>query len=244
MELKLAWLYPDLMELFGDSGNINILKYRCKEIGINLMVNKLSVGETFDLDRYDMVFIGGASDRELGLFYEDMMSKREEIIKAIENNQVFLAISTGYQILGQHYKDGEGNKIDGLGAFNYYTETDTSVEHTAGYLVTEVELDGENLKLAGFENHAGKTYRVLNPFGKVIHGVGNNEKDKSDGIKYKNFIGTYMSGPLLARNPELTDILIKRMCDARGYEVNFPDSINRYELKAKEQVINELEGKK
>ncbi len=241
MELKLAWLYPDLMELFGDSGNINILEYRCREIGIDLIVDRLSVGDDFNLDRYDMVFMGGASDRELRLFYDDLMSKREEIIMSIEKNKVFLMISTGYQILGQYYKDDEGNKLDGVGAFNYYTETDPDKEHIAGYLVTETEIDGQELKLAGFENHAGRTFRILNPLGKVLNGVGNNEKDKSDGILYKNLIGTYMSGPLLARNPELTDIIIKRMCDQRGYSVNFPVSINRYEDKAKKQVIEEFE---
>ncbi|MDO5708437.1 MAG: hypothetical protein Q4P31_07375, partial [Andreesenia angusta] len=162
----------------------------------------------------------------------------ENLINAIENNIVFLLICGGYQLFGQYYKDSEGNTIEGIGAFNYYTET--KEERTTGYIVTETILNGKKIKITGFENHAGHTFGVLNEFGKVLKGVGNNFQDKTEGISYKNVIGTYIHGPLLARNLELTDEIIRRMALNRGYEVNFTDSINRFEYKAKRQILSEF----
>ncbi len=238
MKFKLAWMYPDLLELYGDSGNVIILKHRCEELGIELDIDKFTVGDEFEASDYDMVFLGGGSDREQSIFYNDLISRRDNLIKAIEDNVVFLIICGGFQLFGQYYKDGEGKILDGIGAFNYYTETQP--ERTTGYIVTEAEIDGEKMTIAGFENHAGHTYGVLNGFGRVIKGTGNNSKDDVEGILYKNVIGTYIHGPLLARNPELTDAIIKKMADRKNYEVKFTDSINRFEEKAKKQVLSEF----
>lgn len=239
-ELRLAWLYPDLLELYGDSGNITILSSRCEDVGINLIVDKFTVGDSFDVSEYDMVFLGGGSDREQSIFYHDLISRKEQFAKAIDDGVVVLLICGGYQLFGKYYKDFNGNVLEGLGLLDYYTET--AKERTVGYIVTEAEIDGEKIKLAGFENHGGQTYGVPTPLGKVLHGVGNNEKEKIEGVMYNNLIGTYIHGPLLARNPELTDILINRMTVRRGYNVKFPASINNFELKAKRQILKEFEG--
>lgn len=240
MELKLAWLYSDLLELYGDGGNITIIKYRCSEIGIDLKVDEYSIGDKFSALDYDLVYLGGCSDRELDLFYEDILSRREDLIKAVESDIPFLIVGGGYQIFGQSYKDESGYQYEGIGAFNYYTEC--KGERIADYIVSDIELDGQMIQVVGFENHLGRTYNIFNSLGKVIHGIGNNEEDNTEGIKYKNVIGTYIQGPLLARNPELTDIIIKRMCKKNGYDVSFPDSINRFEQKARQQILDELKN--
>lgn len=241
MEFKIAWMYPDLLELYGDSGNINILKFRCEQLGLDIKIDKFTVGDHLVATEYDMVFLGGGSDREQSIFYNDLISRRDTLIKAIEEDVVFLIICGGFQLFGQYYKDANGNTIDGIGAFNYYTETKKDQERITGYIATEVDLDGEKTKIVGFENHSGQTYGVLNSFGKVLKGTGNNKEELLEGIRYKNLIGTYMHGPLLSRNPELTDYLIKMMARRKNYEVKFTDSINKFDLKAKKQVLKELD---
>lgn len=234
---KLAWLYPDLLELYGDTGNITLLRRRCAEAGIDLRVDEFSVGDTARLDEYDFIFLGGGSDREQQIFYRDLMDRKQAFADAIEDDVVTVIICGGYQLFGQYYKDVAGTQIDGMGIFDYYTQG--APPRTIGYLVTEAEVDGVTMTLAGFENHSGLTYNVSSPLGRVLEGTGNNRADDTEGVMYRNLIGTYLHGPLLARNPQLTDALISRMARRRGHEIVLPTRASRFGQEAHNQVLRE-----
>lgn len=235
---KLAWLYPDLLELYGDTGNITLLRRRAAEAGIDLQVDQFTVGDPAKLDDYDFIFLGGGSDREQQIFYKDLMARKQAFVDAIESDVVTVLICGGYQLFGEYYRDLAGNQIDGMGIFDYYTQG--APPRTIGYLVTQAEVDGENLTLAGFENHSGLTYNVSSPLASVQHGTGNNRDDGHEGVTYRNLIGTYMHGPLLARNPRLADALIRRMARRRGDEIVLPERSSDFGERAQAQVMREF----
>lgn len=237
-EYRLAWLYPDLLELYGDSGNITLLRRRCADAGISLVVDRYSVGETADLASYDFVFLGGGSDREQQIFYSDLMGRRQAFKEAIESDVVIVTICGGYQLLGQYYRDIAGNQIDGMGIFDYHTIG--TAPRTIGYLVEKASIDGQEMTLAGFENHSGLTYGVRTPLATVVKGTGNNRDDASEGISYRNLIGTYLHGPLLARNPALTDALIQRMIHRRRDDLALPPRATQFSQEAQNQVLREF----
>lgn len=238
MTYRLAWLYPDLLELYGDTGNIILLRKRCAAAGINLEVDQFSIGDNADLASYDFIFLGGGSDREQQIFYKDLMGRREAFIDAIEADVVTVLICGGYQLFGEYYRDAEGTQIDGMGIFDYYTIGDSP--RTIGYLVTETEIDGQRLSLAGFENHSGLTYNVATPLARVVRGTGNNRVDEFEGVCHGNLIGTYMHGPLLARNPGLTDALLQRMARRRGETLELPARESDFGQRAQDQVMREF----
>ena len=114
MELSIIWMYHDLMDLYGDRGNIEVLKYRCKKRGIKLQVDTCGIDEEKDLSAYDILFIGGGADREQGLLYQDLLGRKQAIQKAMNAGTFILLICGGYQLFGQYYLDGDGQKIEGL----------------------------------------------------------------------------------------------------------------------------------
>lgn len=234
---RLAWLYPDLLELYGDTGNITILKRRCAAVGVSLEVDQFTVGEQANLADYDFVFLGGGSDREQQIFYTDLMGRKESFVQAIESDVVVVTICGGYQLFGQYYRSISGTQIDGMGIFDYYTIG--SPPRTIGYLVEEAVIDGVRMTLAGFENHSGLTHQVKTPLAKVIRGIGNNKDDDGEGVQYRNLIGTYMHGPLLARNPALVDALIQKMARRNDLEISLPPS-SRFAQAAQDQVLREF----
>lgn len=235
--LKIAWLYPDLLELYGDRGNIIALQYRAKELGVDLEVDHFSIGEAFVPKEYDLVFLGGGADRDQSIFYDDLVSRKDDIIDAIEENVAFLLICGGYQLFGQYYIDASGDKLDGLGLFQFYSKA--GEKRNIGYLTIECEIDGKQMYVTGFENHGGQTYDVSKPFGKVLSGAGNNTDDDGEGFIYKRVIGTYIHGPLLSRNPELTDLILGWMAERHGLELDFSKGDVTFEKSARRQVMKE-----
>ena len=235
---KLAWLYPDLLELYGDTGNITLLRRRAADAGIELQVDQFSVGDPAKLDDYDFIFLGGGSDREQQIFYKDLMGRKDAFTDAIESDVVTVLICGGYQLFGQYYRDLAGAQIDGMGIFDYYTIG--APPRTIGYLVTQAEVDGEQMTLAGFENHSGLTYNVATPLASVLRGTGNNRDYAFEGVSYRNLIGTYMHGPLLARNPRLTDALIMKMVRRRGDDIVLPERASDFGERAQAQVMTEF----
>lgn len=238
MELHLAWLYNDLLDLYGDRGNVIVLRERAKAQGIKLHVHEYSVGDTFDLSTMDMIFIGGGSDREQTIIYQDLLSRRDDFVAAIENDVVVLLICGGYQMLGQYYKDLNGNVIDCLKIFDYYTES--SSDRMVGYIGIDCHIDGHDFQLVGFENHGGKTQNVKEPLGKVIAGHGNNGEDGFEGVHYRNVFGTYLHGPLLPRNPELADLFIEKMMQRHNPDFKAAQFNDQFEQGAKQQVLKEF----
>lgn len=235
--LKVAWLYPDLLELYGDRGNILALQYRAKELGVALEVDHFSIGEDFSPKAYDLVFLGGGADRDQSIFYDDLVNRREEIIEAIEDEVAFLLICGGYQLFGQYYIDAHDEKLDGLGIFPFYSKAGST--RNIGYLTVECQIDSKKMYLSGFENHGGQTYNVTTPLGNVLSGAGNNVDENGEGFLYKKVIGTYLHGPLLSRNPELTDVLLGWMASRHGMQLDFTQGDTTFEKNAKRQVMRE-----
>lgn len=211
-ELNICHLYPDLLNLYGDKGNIITLSKRCEWRGIKANIINLSLGDAFIPENYDIVFLGGGQDYEQQIIQEDLLKiKGNEIKNAIYNDKVFLAICGGYQILGQYYRTWDNKEIELLGALNLWTIG--GKERFIGNLVFECEaLKSENSDgmVVGFENHSGRTYlgNDVKPLGKVINGKGNNGEDEGEGAVYKNVYCSYSHGSLLPKNPALADHLI------------------------------------
>lgn len=221
MKLRICHLYPDLLDLYGDRGNIRVLQARSNWRGIEAEVEQVSLGDPLDFKSFDILFIGGGSDREQNILVEDLMKRKNEFQAAIEDGLVVLTICGGFQLLGEYYQTAEGEKIPGLGILDLWTIA--GAKRLIGNIVVDVkdgDLSSGAIKtLVGFENHSGKTYlgSPLQPLGKVLQGNGNNGEDRGEGVRYKNVFGTYLHGPLLPKNPHLADLLLTLALKRRGY---------------------------
>ncbi|AAM23324.1 CobQ-like glutamine amidotransferase family enzyme [Caldanaerobacter subterraneus subsp. tengcongensis MB4] len=236
MKLTIGHMYPDLLNLYGDRGNIIALKKRCEWRKIDVEIKEIKAGINENFADIDLLFFGGGSDREQKIVSEDLKSKKKNLIKAIEDGMPVLAICGGYQLLGEYYKTLEGNKIEGLGILDAYTVA--SNKRLIGNIVVEAHLFNKKFYLVGFENHSGKTFlRNCSPLGTVIIGYGNNGEDKKEGCVYKNVYGTYLHGPLLPKNPEMADILIETALSRKYGKINFEPLEDSIEQRAKEAFI-------
>lgn len=239
-QFTIAHLYPDLMNLYGDRGNLLCLKRRLEWYGHSCIIESLSLADEMDFARYDMVFMGGGSDREQGLVYEDLLRKGGKLRDNIEDGLPVLCICGAYQLLGWSYIAADGQAMDGLKFFNF--KTVAGHPRLIGNVLIEANINGKPTTVVGFENHGGRTIfeeSKLQPFGHVLKGYGNNGKDGGEGIFYRNLIGTYLHGPLLPKNPAIADFYISGMSNRRGVELenSLDDSIECY---AHEQVKNRL----
>lgn len=208
--LRIVHLFPDLLNLYGDGGNVKVLENRCLWRGIPVQIEAVHYGESIDLSTADIVFLGGGPDREQKLASEGLFAMKDDIKTYVENGGVLLAICGGYQILGENWLMGD-ESVEGLSIIDAKT-----LRAGKGFdrLIDNIVLESPIAKLpvVGFENHAGRTKlgKDAKPFGTVISTVGHGNDDTSgaDGVVYKNTIGTYLHGPLLGKNPEIADHLI------------------------------------
>jgi CobQ-like glutamine amidotransferase family enzyme len=211
-ELNICHLYPDLLNTYGDRGNILALKRRAQWHDINVSVTNITIGDIFDSSQYDIIFLGGGQDYEQEIIQNDvLLEKGSEIKSAVDGNKVFLCICGGYQLMGKYYKTWDGKEIEFLGALDLWTVG--GKERMIGNIVFESDLISDNgspLKIVGFENHSGRTYLgdSIRPLGKVLSGNGNNGTDGFEGAVYNNVYCSYSHGSLLPKNPLLTDHLI------------------------------------
>lgn len=238
MELNICHLYPDLLNVYGDIGNILILKYRAEKRGVKVNIDNISLKDEFDTSKYDIVFFGGGQDYEQSIVAEDLKStKKEALTEYVESGKVLLAICGGYQLLGKYYATPDGEKLEGLNILDLYTEGGNT-RFIGNTVILNEEL---NQTYVGFENHSGRTYiGDLKPLGKVIKGYGNNGEDGYEGCVYKNTYCTYFHGSLLSKNPELADLLINKALENKYDSLKYVclDAIDdTLELKAKDTVI-------
>ena len=239
MELTIYHMYPDLLNLYGDIGNVINLKKRCEWRGIKATIVNFTVESDIDMDDADIFFMGGGSDRGQSIVYSDLTKYRNILTNAIENNSVFLAICGGYQLLGESYIDAMGNRIPGLGVLDYTTESEE--KRLIGNIILKSHLNINPKTLVGFENHGGRTYHDYDTLGTILIGNGNNGKDNLEGMIYKNCIGTYLHGPLLPKNPHLTDHIILSALKQK-YDIKNLDQLDdKLEYKAHNRVL-ELYG--
>ena len=245
--IDILYLYPDMLELYGDYGNIQVLKYRIEKRGYKCNIITYTVGDDKpDFTKYDIVFAGGGADQEQGILVNDLLSLKDNIKSALESGVFFLLICGAYQLFGKYYKDASGNIIPGLEIFDYYTIANTDKKKRCiGNIVLDVELNGEKTKVIGFENHGGQTYDVSRVFGKVLCGNGNKFEDSEEGFFDKNIIATYLHGPLLSKNPRISDYIIKYSLDRKNNKDNILKKLDDgLEEKCRKQLIEQFLNKK
>lgn len=245
MNLTICHLYPDLLDLYGDRGNILTLAARCRWRGIEPVIQKASLGDDLDFRGMDILFLGGGSDREQGLLVQDLMRREKELRSAIENGLVVLSICGGYQMLGKYYQMASGEKIQGLGIIDIWTIA--GAKRLIGNVVVELDelvqsVDSKFKTLVGFENHSGKTYlgEGVTPLGKVLVGHGNNGDDREEGVRYRNVFGTYLHGPLLPKNPHLADLLLELALQRRGSDIRLKEIDDHLEELAHKAMLKKL----
>jgi lipid II isoglutaminyl synthase (glutamine-hydrolysing) len=207
--LRLLALYPEQMNIYADRGNILFLQRRCEWRGIPFEYAAAGPGDGFDPGKHDLIYIGGGQDRDQVLVAEDMLeTKRDSIASAVDDGAALLAVCGGYQLLGHRYQLGDLS-ITGLGIADLETVRDPG-PRLIGNVSIEVDLGQGAQVLAGFENHGGRTHLGAQavPLGRVLHGHGNNGRDRYEGVKRDNMLGTYLHGPLLPKNAWLADHLI------------------------------------
>lgn len=207
--ITLRHLYPDLMNIYGDQGNIIALVARAKWRGYDVKVTRHAVGDRLTANQTDIYFMGGGQDRSQLLVAEDLQAHADTIRGDIENGVCALLICGGYQLFGQSYVDTDDNILPGIGIFDVVTRA--GKRRMIGNILIETVGVIPEQPLIGFENHGGRTALgpKAQPFGRVIEGHGNNGDDNTEGIVYKNAIGTYMHGSLLPKNPILTDHILQ-----------------------------------
>jgi len=226
-KISILYFYPELLNLYGDRGNIEIFLKRCEARNLKVEISKINLGEKLNLKDFkeaDFVFMGGGSDLNQKTLYEDLLiNKKGFLIDYIASNKAGLFICGAYQLLGNYYQTEDGTKIDGLGICNFYTKNEGKENRSVGKIKIELPENfdelfktNDNKFLYGFENHGGQTYfeEDLKCLGKVKYGFGNNRKERKEGLVFNGILGTYMHGPVFSLNPLLCDYFIKKSFDS------------------------------
>jgi len=261
MELRIAHLYPRLMNIYGDRGNVLCLTRRCRERDIEVELTELSIGDKLDPAAHDLIFMGGAQDRDQRNVAEDLrVTKGPALHEAVDAGVVTLAVCGGYQLFGKYYRESTGAQLEGLGVFDLWTEhPGAGAPRLIGNVVADlvegpgvrhpepVEGSNSRVSLVGFENHGGRTYlgEGTEPLARVRSGHGNNGKDLTEGARYKNAFGTYLHGSLLPKNPRFADMLIELGLRRRyGDDVRLAPLNDRLETAAHDAALRLVGGRR
>lgn len=215
-ELNILELYPKDMNIYGDSGNVLVLKKRAEKRNISVNILSYNIGDSFPKN-VDIVVAGGGQDSGQEKVNKDLLKIKDKLKKLTENYTPMLLICGSYQLFGNYFRTNEGKVLKGIGILNAYTEATN--ERMVGNIITESVPFGE---IIGYENHSGKTTLEGDtlPLGLVKLGAGNNGEDNTEGARYKNVIGTYLHGSLLPKNPRIADFLISEAM-AKKYPDDF-----------------------
>jgi CobQ-like glutamine amidotransferase family enzyme len=236
--LRICHLYPDLLNLYGDRGNIIVLTERARRRGIAVTVVEAGLGDPIEPNRADLYFIGGGEDRQQRIASEDLLrSKRGPLAEAAASGAVVLAVCGGYQLAGRFYRPAEGEDLPGLGLLDVWTEhAGAETPRLIGNLV--IEPDGQPTMI-GFENHGGRTHlgAAARPLGRVVFGFGNNGTDGWEGAVSGHVYGTYLHGPLLPKNPAFADRLIREALARTRPDVALEPLDDALEARARAAVL-------
>jgi CobQ-like glutamine amidotransferase family enzyme len=219
MDLRIAFLYPELMNIYGDRGNILALSRRAQWRGIEVRVDMVSIGSEIDPDRYDFYFFGGGQDKQQIAVSQDLQGPKGDALKeAVERGAVVLSVCGGYQLLGKYYRPFDADDLPGIGLFDAHT--DAGDKRYIGNVLIDCHLPGVG-EIVAFENHSGKTYLGpgCKPLGRSLIGGGNNGEDGTEGAVYKTAYGCYLHGSLLPKNPRLADLLLSQALRRRHGDV-------------------------
>ena len=209
--VRICHLYPSLLSVAGDRGNLFTLMQRCAWRGIRYTVTEADVGEVPDFTQADVILLHGGQDREMTAAASDLAAKAGPLREAIEGDAVVLAVCAGYQLLGRYYAPARGPALPGLGVLDVVTKGGPA--RFIGHVAVECDLDSAGqAAITGFENHSGRTYlgEGVEPLGRVLAGAGNNGQDGTEGARYREVYATYLHGPVLPKNPGLADHLLSR----------------------------------
>lgn len=222
MKIKILHLYYDFMNLYGEYGNIRILEHHFKEMGIEVEVSQKTLGEIVDWMEYDFVYMGCGTEKNQMVVLEDLLPQKEKIKQYIEANRFALFTGNSFELLGKKIDEKEA-----LGIFDF------EVTKTKDRITSDVILTSKyfSKKVVGFINKMANITHNQNPLFEVEFGIGENENKDFEGIKYKNVYGTYVSGPLLVRNPEVLKVLIEGIC--KNKDKNFKAEMKTYENEEK-----------
>jgi lipid II isoglutaminyl synthase (glutamine-hydrolysing) len=237
-KFTVGWLYPDLMNIYGDRGNILTLLKRAEWRGYDARLLELGRGTTKKMDEVDVFFFGGGQDREQALVYEDLLEHKQlPLERAVASGAVVLAVCGGYQLLGHYYQTAEGERYPGIGLIDVRTEA--GKRRFIGDVVVDSDMvDLVPSTLVGFENHSGRTFLgpKATPIGRLRMGFGNNGSDGTEGCLQGGVVGTYLHGSLLPKNPHLADHLMRSALRRRGVDElsRLDDSV---ELSAHERIL-------
>ena len=242
MRIRACHLYPDLLNLYGDRGNVLIFCRRAEWRGIEVQLDLISLPDRVRFTDYDFIFTGGGADLDQGLVSKDMEKKGPLLIDAVEQGVTLLCICGGYQLLGRYYLAQDGATLPGVGLFDLYTEAGN--RRLKGNILLELDpglckdtgahQNGQLNTLVGFENHSGRTLlgETVRPLARVLRGNGNNGDDGTEGVNYKNAFGTYLHGPFLSKNPHFADLLISRALFRRNGSVDLAPLDDTLEINA------------
>lgn len=251
--LTIGWLYPQLMSTYGDRGNILVLQKRCEWRGIKTEIVNIDQSTNDQrLTTIDLLFGGGAQDREQEIVMKDLMKKKSAMKSLIESEKPALFVCGAPQLMGKYYEPSVGKRIEGIGIFDMISKhPGPKLDRLIGNVVAQIET--QNLSspqslvpspyLVGFENHGGRTYldTSAKPFAKVIKGYGNNGDDGTEGVVYKNAIGSYLHGPLLPKNPQIADWLITKALEIKyNHIIKLEPLDDSLEQKAKKAIAHRL----
>ncbi len=205
-QLRLAHLYPRMLNIYGDLGNVLTIQKRCEWRDIDITIDQIEIGDP--MSEHDIYFIGGGQDAQQIAVAKELQKNKAFLQNEQNMNAVFLAICGGYQLLGHYYQPQDGERLEGIGLLDAYTVAGPN--RFIGNVTAEVDYLKKKT-LVGFENHSGLTYLngKTKPISHVIIGKGNNGKDKTEGARYKNVFGTYLHGSFLPKNPHFADYLIE-----------------------------------
>ena len=216
MKLEIINMYPDILNLYGDIGNLICIQKRCLWRGIEVNIENFTIDSETDVNNADIILIGGGSDSGQDIISEHIFNQRNNLEKFIEDEKPLLAICGSYQLFGNSYINPYNEKIPCLEIFDI--ETKSREDRLTGNILISSNLKLEDdfksqtntqlTDIVGFENHGGRSYHNYNTLGSVKVGFGNNGEDGKEGLVYKNFIGTYIHGPFLPKNPYIADYII------------------------------------
>ncbi len=238
MEINIACLYSDLMNIYGDRGNVLTICKRCNWRNIQVKVHEIKVGDRIDPELYDFYFIGGGQDQQQIAVSQELQKQKSPLKEAAESGAVFLAICGGYQLLGSYYKPHDAEELKGISLLDAYTVAGN--QRYIGNVTTKSTLLLKNADtLTGFENHSGLTFLEgkTKPLGRIIVGNGNNGKDKTEGAYKNNVFGTYLHGSFLPKNPHFADHLIKLCLKKKYGAVELSEIDDAVEWKAHKKAI-------
>lgn len=259
LKLNICHLYPDLMDTYGDRGNIIAITQRCKWRSIETTFTAISQDVKLDPKKFDIYFFGGGQDVQQEIVGRDLQKKAKDIKKAVEQDAVILSICGGYQLLQNYFKTLDGKMIKGIGLFDAHTigshtrmiqnllvkiNPDLQPEIKSAYQTMTMNHELSTMNLIGFENHSGKTFLGpnLKPLGTVIKGAGNNGEDGTEGAVYKNAFGCYLHGSLLPKNPHFADFLISKALERHHGKVDLKPLDDSIEWEAHKQAIKKSEN--